>query len=242
MNTTPVSPRIRWLNLLGEIRVMSEVLSGLRSRSRLLAECPPGDGHPVLVIPGFLASDHSTWALRRFLRDIGYAAFGWGQGLNTGPSPGLRMRLLEVVAGLRRRFGERISLIGWSLGGVYARDIALYRPRDVRTVITLGTPLHGPVQGSAIWRLFALLNRKWLAGLSADALELRLKPLCVPSMTVYSPSDGIVCGPACAVPRGLAGTSVAVDGSHIGLVHNPRVLRAVAEHLPTTASAYRDAA
>src|SRR5204863_2180670 len=86
----------------------------------LLARAPCGDGHPVLVLPGWLANDRSTWALRWFLRNRGYHVHGWKLGRNLGPTAALA----ERFTALRARHGRRLSLIGWSLGGIYARELA----------------------------------------------------------------------------------------------------------------------
>src|SRR5882724_10287436 len=110
----------------------------------LLARAPRGDGHPVLVLPGWLASDRTTRPLRWFLRDRGYHAHGWKLGRNHGPDA-------ETVAGLGRRFlalrdrhRRRLTLVGWSLGGIYARELARRFPDDVRQVITLASPFRDP--------------------------------------------------------------------------------------------------
>ena len=99
-------------------------LSRIASRRRLLATAPRGDGHPVLVLPGLLAGDFSTLPLRRFLRAIGHDARGWGLGVNLGPNDALRGRLDHLLLAARSARGQRVSLVGWSLGGIYARELA----------------------------------------------------------------------------------------------------------------------
>src|SRR5262245_41027928 len=110
----------------------------------LLSLAPRGDGHPVLVLPGLIASDVSTRPLRAFLRNRGYAVSGWKQGRNLVLRPGVQRAMTELVEELNDRHGRKVSLIGWSLGGLYARQLAKIMPHRVRTVITLGSPFAGP--------------------------------------------------------------------------------------------------
>lgn len=201
------------------------------SERRLIASCEPGDGRPVLVIPGFLATDRSTWPLRRFLSQVGYPAFGWEQGVNIGFRPGMRIRLLRKVSELFRRFGRPLTIIGWSLGGVYARDLAITRPDQIGSVITLGSPQQGSPQVTAVWSLFRWLNRHRLGYLSGTRFEDYLRPLSVPSLSIYSRGDGIVPWQHCRCLRGQRGCEQEVSGSHVGLVHNPEAMRAIAEYL-----------
>jgi len=114
----------------------------------LLARAPRGDGHPVLVLPGWLASDRSTWALRRFLRDRGYHVHGWRLGRNLGPDAGTVAGLGRRFVALRARHGQKLSLVGWSLGGIYARELARRFHGDVRQVITLASPFRAPSASS----------------------------------------------------------------------------------------------
>ena len=109
----------------------------------LLSRAPKGDGHPVLVFPGLVASDLSTKPLRRFLETAGYAAYPWEHGRNLGPREGILEGCLARLKELRRKHRKKVSLIGWSLGGLYARELAKLAPKDVRLVITLGTPFTG---------------------------------------------------------------------------------------------------
>lgn len=101
---------------------------------------PAGDGHPVLVLPGLLAGDGSTWILRRILRRLGYAAYGWGLGRNIGPTAKAVSGMRDLLDKLHSRYHTPVSLIGWSLGGIFARGLARDHPSAVRQVITLGSP------------------------------------------------------------------------------------------------------
>ena len=101
---------------------------------------PVGDGHPVLVLPGLLAGDGSTWALRRLLRRLGYRAHGWRLGRNIGPTAKAVRGMAERLDELHTRYDAPVSLVGWSLGGIFARAMARHHPSAVRQVITLGSP------------------------------------------------------------------------------------------------------
>ena len=120
---------------------------------------PAGDGHPVLVFPGLAASDISTAPMRAFLRTRGYAAYGWDLGRNRGLRPGLRNRNMLRLKEIRERHGRKVSLIGWSLGGIFAREVAKEVPDDVRLVITLGSPFKGHPKATRAWRRYEQLGR-----------------------------------------------------------------------------------
>src|SRR5215475_15204524 len=130
-------PNPRLLPLEG--RALLE-LAALLPAYPFLRRAPAGDGHPVLVLPGFMASDFSTRTLRRFLRDKGYAVHGWKLGRNLGPSAATIGGMTARLQSLQARYGRRVSLVGWSLGGIYSRELARAMPEMVRQVITLASP------------------------------------------------------------------------------------------------------
>ena len=167
---------------------------------------PRGDGHAVLVLPGLGASDASTRMLRAFLGDRGYEAKGWGLGRNFGPRAGVERALLDALDRLRDESGRAVSLVGWSLGGLYASALAAKRPEAVRSVITLGSPLHHP-----------------------HATD-RPTP-AVPTTSIYSRSDEIVPWRCSVETEGDRSENVEVVGSHLGLGFNPAVLFAVSDRL-----------
>jgi pimeloyl-ACP methyl ester carboxylesterase len=213
--------------------------AGLLPAFPALRAAPQGDGHPVLVIPGFLTSDGSTRALRWFLRDRGYHVHGWRLGRNVGPAPeivdGVRSRLLE----LRERHGQPISLIGWSLGGIYAREIARALPDAVRQVITLASPFRD-VTATTVGRLasFGVVGRH--SSFASDEWGERLRqPLPVPTTSVFSRSDGIVAWRSCLEEPGPERENVEVRSSHCGMGHHAAALLVIADRLAQPVGAWR---
>ncbi len=221
--------------LLLEGRALLE-LGALWAAAPFLRCAPRGDGHPVLVLPGFLASDVSTRTLRRFLRDRGYHAHGWKLGRNRGPSPELTSRMVARLHELAERHGRRVSLIGWSLGGIYARELARHFPERVRQVITLASPFRD-VEASNVPRLFLRRGGRLP---NEDELRTRLaEPLRVPSTAIYSRSDGIVAWRSCCERATATSESLEVAASHLGIGHHPVVLLAIADRLAQPEEAWR---
>src|ERR1700730_18114910 len=125
--------------LLAEARGIFEFNASLLL-SPLLMRAPRGDGHPVLTLPGFLASDLSMAPMRRYLTELGYDSYAWRMGRNIGGVSRMRAALRDRVGEIHASTGRKVSILGWSLGGVYARDLALQLPDKVRYVVTLGSP------------------------------------------------------------------------------------------------------
>ena len=151
---------------------------------------PRGDGHPVLVFPGMGANDATTVPLRHFLRELGYATHAWGQGLNFGPRPGVLEKAADDIRSLADKHGGPVSLLGWSLGGIYARELAKRHPDLARCVITLGTPFTGHPKATNAWRIYELLTGSKVGNGDVMA-QIRGAPP-VPTTSIYSRSDGIV--------------------------------------------------
>lgn len=188
-----------------------------------------GDGHSVLVLPGLAASDVSTHLLRSFLRAQGWEPHAWRQGRNLGPRPGVLEACLDRVEQLHATSGRRISLVGWSLGGVYARELAKRLPDAVRQVVTLGSPVKHHANASNARRLY-----EFVSGPRAYDPELMARldePVPVPCTSIYSRSDGIVDWRASLQPEGPATQNIRVPASHVGMGMNPVVLRLLAERL-----------
>jgi pimeloyl-ACP methyl ester carboxylesterase len=187
---------------------------------------PPGDGHVVLAIPGFFNNDRTTRELRAYLDQCGYRSFGWGLGVNWGPTPRLVAGLRRRLAQLRALDSDRVSVIGVSLGGLLARDLAYDAPDDVRQVITIASPIRLPTASTAepAIRLTARFYRP-----AIDVARLAA-PLPIPSCAIFTRDDGTVAWETCrsADPDGL---NIEATGPHSSIQRNPDVLRAVATRL-----------
>ena len=168
----------------------------------MLRHAPRGDGHSVVVFPGLAASDVSTLPLRAFLAERGYKPHGWDLRFNLGPREGVLERSLERVRSSRAARGRKVSLVGWSLGGVYAREIAKLAPDDVRCVITLGTPFTGNPRANNAWRIYELASGHGLD--DADQWRRVREAPPVPTTSIFSRSDGIVAWQCCLQARGRA--------------------------------------
>jgi pimeloyl-ACP methyl ester carboxylesterase len=190
------------------------------------ANLPNGVGHVVLLLPGLFTSDAVNRPLQRFLDACGYRAFGWGLGVNWGPTPrlvtGLRRRLTE----LRALEGGPVSVVGLSLGGLLARDLAHQCPQDVRQVITIASPFRLPTATI----LEPLIHLSALCYSPAIDVARLAAPLPVPAAAIYSRQDGIVAWESCRTDDADC-AAIEVAGSHFAACRNPDVFRAVALRL-----------
>ena len=190
---------------------------------------PGGDRHPVLVLPGLAAGDASTALLRRFLRSRGYAASGWGQGLNLGLREGVLERAHEKLCELYEKHGRTVSVIGWSLGGLYARELAKHSPEMVRLCISMGSPFTGHPRETNAWRLY-----QFVSGHRIDWHDfhgpLRVAPPA-PTTSIWSPTDGVVAWRCSLETRRILAENIVVDSSHLGLGAHPAALYAIADRL-----------
>jgi pimeloyl-ACP methyl ester carboxylesterase len=192
-----------------------------------------GDHHPVLVLPGFTGDDRSTRSLRATVAANGYRAHGWGLGTNFGPSDRVLEGMHERIEELHERHRRKVSLVGWSLGGVYARELAREHPDLVRQVITLGSPfrLRRTDRSSVSW-----LTDRLSSNFRDEVLRLALaeadKPsLPIPSTAVYSRTDGVVRWHSCIDTDSTQHENVEVYSSHSGLGWNPSALFVVLDRL-----------
>jgi pimeloyl-ACP methyl ester carboxylesterase len=225
---------------LDELRAPNAFLMMLEGRAPFeLAAClasapwlrklPRGDGHPVIVFPGLGAADFTTLALRNFLNHLGYATQPWGQGFNFGPRVGVLERCHADMRALFFRHEQQVSLIGWSLGGVYARELAKELPKQTRCVITLGTPFSGHPRATNAWRLF-----EFVSGQRADdprTMQQIRQPPPVPTTSIYSRTDGVVAWRCSLNEPGPRAENIEVQSSHVGMGVNPLALYAIADRL-----------
>ena len=197
----------------------------------LLGLAPHGDGHPVLVLPGLVASDVSTRPLRTFLKTRGYAVSGWRQGRNLGLRPGVQHAMVDLVQELNDTHGRKVSLIGWSLGGLYARQLAKMMPKRVRQVITLGSPFASSPKATNAWRVYEMAS-----GRRADEEDGRFGGTLagappVPTTAIFSRTDGICAWQGCREQSSHMAESIEVESSHCGMGHHPAAVYAVADRL-----------
>lgn len=200
-----------------------------------------GDGHPVVVYPGLGAGALTTSHLRSHLKQCTFTVHDWGKGVNTGPDgqfdDWLEM-LAERVRALHALHGRKVSLVGWSLGGVYARELAKFAPGSVRQVITLATPF-GSLQGANhAGTIFKMLGGDTSQLTSQMQERLRQRPP-VPTTSVYSKSDGLVSWRGCLEKRAPQAENIEVDASHLGMTTHPEVLRIVADRLAQPEGGWR---
>ena len=238
-NPTPhaerIAPPSRLLQLL-ELRASWEFAAGIAALPWLRL-APRGDGHPVLVLPGLVASDASTKLLRDFLARRGYAVHGWGLGRNYGPRPGVEEAMLATIDRLHAQSGRKISLIGQSLGGAYARLLAAQRPDAVRSVITLCSPETGHPRASNAWRVYEFTSGK--SSVDPRRWKQVTQTPRVPTTSIYSRSDGIVAWQSSLEAASPNTESIEVVSSHIGMAVHPAVLYAVAERLAQAEGQWR---
>jgi pimeloyl-ACP methyl ester carboxylesterase len=224
-----LSPPSRTLMFL-EGRAVHEFGAFLRALP-LLSLAPHGDGHPVLVLPGLIASDSSTGPLRHFLKSRGYNVSGWRQGRNYGLREGVEQAMLDLVHNIHQVNGRKVSLVGWSLGGLYARHLAKAAPGCVRQVITLGSPFAGDPRSTNAWRVY-----EWASGQSPEDMDPNFaaamaEPPPVPTTAIFSRTDGVCAWQGCREKPSALSESIEVESSHCGMGHHPAAVYAVAERL-----------
>ena len=203
----------------------------------LLQMAPKGDGHPVMTLPGFMASDLSTAPLRLFLKSRGYQPYGWNLGRNYGRGIDLIKGVPDDAAILKRlkaisdKHNQKVSLIGWSLGGIYAREIARRLPDYVRQVITLGSPFNGDPRANNLYKLFEKMSGHLIDEISPELQTRVQKPPPVPSTSIFTRTDGIADWQCCLEESDDSTENISVLSSHTGLGHNPLVLWIIADRL-----------
>lgn len=228
----PTAPSLL-LALLEAPRALSEA-SALWPARRFLERLPPGDGHAVMTLPGFMASDRSLRLMRRYLRSWGYHAQRWelGRNLGTARDGGLQRALDARVRRLYEQSGGKVSLVGWSLGGLLARETARRNSSLVRNVITLGSPLGDP-RATSVWRLIETTSGSRISDDEIRRRTVRLRrPIGgVPTTAIYSKSDAVVSWRIARLPAGETVESIGVTASHFGMGFNPVIFYLIADRL-----------
>jgi pimeloyl-ACP methyl ester carboxylesterase len=237
----------RLLDSLLEPRALFEAAL-LPASLPLLLQAPRGDGHPVLLLPGFLAEEKSLIALKLFLMHKGYDVRTWGLGRNVGFQSKYMKAFPQKIRHLHHRTGCKVSLVGWSLGGVFAMFGAHEATECVRSVITLGSPVSmdraGSQSPSIVKALYRLVAHP--LGSAAHAMQPRVKDLRerkrlpIPTTCVYSLGDGVVPPQEATIDGDLAlHENIRVPGSHVGLGFNGLVLAIVADRLAQPEDTWR---
>lgn len=214
------------------IRTLSDILEFFIRRKKILKNAPKGDGRPVIVIPGFMSSDNSSTHLRDFLNQIGYVTEGWELGVNKGFDDNTYHRLINRTEKLYNEKKEPVTLIGWSLGGAYARVIANTRPDLVREIITIAGPISGNIyQANNVRFLFKVAHSgKHLGERSIDkeVLSYILPTPLVKSTALYTKFDGVIHWTHCMELSGEPQTrNIEVNGSHSALLLNADVFNEI---------------
>ena len=200
----------------------------------LLLQAPKGDGHPVLLLPGFMAGERSMKPLYTYLEKLGYDPYQWELGRNLGPravgADGEKM--VDRLEAIHAKTGKKVTVIGWSLGGAFARQLSRRRPDLVRQVISLGSPLTGTPRATNAWRAYQYFTGQKMDDpkLQEQVREGHTVPP-VPSTAIFSKNDGIVAWQTSREPKAATTDNIEVRGSHCGLGANPAVMWAIADRL-----------
>ena len=188
---------------------------------------PRGDGHTVLVLPAWCRGDAFTVNVRRCLVELGYNAVGWDLGVNWGPTQRLRDGALARLISLADR--GPISIVGYSMGGLFARWLALQRPDLVRGIITVCSPIHDPAQ--SFWMPIKPFFRFWSGSDIAKLADDIEQSLGIPATILYSRDDGLVHYAACIDRFAGAANNIEVTGPHVLIASNPQIMAIVAQRL-----------
>lgn len=204
----------------------------------LLKRLPKGDGHPVIVFPGFVSSDNATRPLRGLLKDLGYETHGWGLGMNLLFNDELENEMIALVREVAEKSGKKVSLVGWSLGGLYAREVAKKCTDHVRSVISLGSPISGKPEHSNVHGLFKVFNGEPTEIDYTRYFQLHEAP-AVPTTSIFSHSDGVVAWEGSLQKETDIAESIVVPSSHLGMGVNPLVMYLLADRLSQPENKWR---
>ena len=222
-------PSLFWL-VTEAGRAISELGMSVPYRSLIKHESI-GDGHPVIILPGFMATGKSTSPLRKFINKIGYEAHDWGLGRNIGKEE-FYYNMLDRLEEIYSNYHQKISLVGWSLGGLYARQLAKEKPHLVRQIITLGSPFGNIKSPNHAHWMYQLVSGMNIQDVDIMFLEDLPNPAPVPTTAIFTKEDGVVNWKLCKEEiETKIHQNIQVRGSHLGLGVNPSVLRIIADRL-----------
>ena len=207
----------------------AELLALGRRGSRAVAAAPAARPQPVMLLPGFGAHPARMKRMERTLTAAGHSVHHWGLGFNLGPTPDNFAYLLRRVGALARAHGEPVALVGWSLGGLFAREIARRQPENVAMVITMGTPFSGDPRANNAWRAYQMITGHAVDEPPIDS-PLAAKPP-VPTIALWSARDGVIHPRSACGRRGERDRAVAVRCNHLSFPSDPRVIGEVLRQL-----------
>lgn len=237
-----VRPPHRLLTLAEPGRAMAELASFVALRPAM-AHLPKGDGHGVLVLPGFMATDNSTRPMRSLLDSLGYTTSGWDLGRNVKVDNERVEAMGRCVEQLYEKTGRKISIVGWSLGGVFARELAKMMPEKIRCVISLGSPISDDRNHTSARILFEYFNGKEPEPVQAGKFTGLDAAPPVPTTSILTKTDGVVHwrGSVQDPDEGAPGLTenIVVHASHCGLGVNPTVMLAIADRLAQEEGAWK---
>jgi pimeloyl-ACP methyl ester carboxylesterase len=211
-------------------RTAMEAVALVRSGPGLsgLPGLPRGDGHAVLVLPAWGRGDPYTAQIRGVLSGLGYAVRGWGLGVNVGPTTRLLDGSAALLAGLAGTYGP-VSIVGFSMGGLFARWLASQMPDCVRQIVTVCSPIHDPARN--FWLPLGPLLGLWPGGEARRLAETIAAPITVPGTFLFSRDDGLVNFSACIDGVSRRGENVEIDGPHVLIARNAKMMTIVAQSL-----------
>lgn len=221
----------RLLRLLGEAEVLLEPIRRPRRSVPITASRNP---QVAMILPGFATHPMRMRYLARQLESAGHVAKRWGLGFNWGPTDENFAAIEDRLLQLHARHGRKVVLIGWSLGGLYARELAKRQPGSVAKVVTMGSPFSGSPRANNVWRAY-----QFITGHSVDAppvaAELRVKPP-VETVALWSANDGVI-APRCAAGRpGERDRAIPLRCTHMGFTYDPQVIATLLAELESTRS------
>lgn len=234
-----VKGRPSYLLAVCEAQAILGLLSSFLTIPLVSQYAPKGQGQPVLILPGFMQLDISTFRLQKFLRSLGYLVYMSELGLNRGYSDGLDLMLGRRLREVYQTVKTPINIIGQSLGGTYAREMARIHPERVRQVISFGSPFTGNLKDTNVTWLYDLVSAKKLDKLPKDLIKRMKQKMPVPSTSIYSPTDGVVSNACSFEPASHQAQNIMVLGSHCGMGWNPLVFWIIADRLAQPADTWQ---
>lgn len=224
-------------------RLMADAMTFRLRFNAVKDDLPKGDGHPVLVLPGFLTDDNYTAGLRAAIAQQGYQVHAWDGGLNTGfdarAAEHLRQRLHDIF---EQSGGQKVTLVGHSLGGIFARELAREFPDKVRAVVTLGTPAGMVGKPGSSSPMLERLYEAFNPHSEHENLDMQVRgatPPPVPTTAIYSKTDGIVWWESCLNPATDHTENIEVRSGHLGMVANVPAVMAVLDRLAQKEGAWQ---